>query len=268
MCYKMNIKILKQLIYTLVTMTIVIIIYFSPLNNSWIYSLLFLSFTIYLGLNYFNDLTYDYLSQIYLLWLLVAIVYNFFAFSFFSIILSISCLIILIIQYFVKNKAKKKTLTVPSIDSLSKKEIVEPKKKEVKKKNNAVNDELLQKQIQNMYLDVQKAFMNFDYDELKKLLSTSLYQQFEHQMNHLANNNRCAIRDNIVFFNYEVMDKTPNNIRVKIGIYEDKYTKREDDVFKPKGIRYESYYELNILLKEQMVFDSINLLYSHSYKQK
>jgi hypothetical protein len=129
-------------------------------------------------------------------------------------------------------------------------EPVKEKKKEVTK---------LESVASSLYLDMQKYFMNLEYDKLKEILSDNLYNQFEKEMHTLENNNKRAIRENIEIIDMAILGDN----KVSIGVLEDKYTKSLNSTYKRKNVRYESYYEITI---NENKIEDLRLIYSHSKK--
>ena len=122
-----------------------------------------------------------------------------------------------------------------------------------------------------LYVNMQLYFSNLNYENLKKILSEELYLQFEKQMNHLQKNNKRSIRDNIEFIDFKINDYNELNgelnIKISIGVVEDKYTKIVDDTSEIKKMRYENYYELELIKNtENWVINKLKLIYSHSKK--
>lgn len=123
-----------------------------------------------------------------------------------------------------------------------------------------------EKEVKQLYVDIQKSFMNFDYEYLEKHLSLNLYNQYKKQMDNLKKNNSQAVRNNINYIDFIFNDYTCDTFNVSIGVYEDKYTKKIDGKDRLTGVTYESYYELIVIKKDYLILDNLKLVYSHSKK--
>ena len=182
------------------------------------------------------------------------------------IIILICSFIVGAITIFVrKNKPKEKKI-----------EIKEP---EIIKSNVTVNIDLpkdfnvekFEEEVKNKYERMQYYFSNLDYENLKKILDKELYNQFDVQMNHLENNNKKSIRENIDFIDFKVNGYSSINnkltLKVSIGVVEDKYTKyNNSDSY--KVMSYENYYELELVSDDnKWIISKLKLIYSHSKKR-
>lgn len=235
-----------------------LVIYFTPINNMHIGTIIYLGLSLYLLLNYFNKKDYPYLRQLYVSYMLLVCLYNFVSFSFVSIILSIIVSIIVIIEYFFIRRPPVKE---------------EEQVKEAEDEEEEVLDTLydvkeLEEVTKDLYLKMQMSFMNFDYDALRDVLGKDLYDQFEHQMRQLESQNRKAIRDHITFVDFKVSTyNSAGVIIVGVGVEEDKYT---ISTLEPKNIRvmrYDSYYEIYLTNVDHYRIDRLNLVYSRSAKK-
>ncbi len=126
------------------------------------------------------------------------------------------------------------------------------------------NFDEFENEVKKLYINIQKSFMNFNYEYLEKHLSPTLYSQYKKQMDNLRKNNKVAVRSNINYTDFIFNDFDNNTFNVSIGVFEDKYTKNLNDKDRLTGITYESYYELVIIKKEELILDSLKLVYSHS----
>lgn len=144
-------------------------------------------------------------------------------------------------------------------------------KKKSKRKNNDIIESNfdekkpleLEEEIKELYLNIENALTNFDYDYLHNNLSDSLYEEYKNELDRLKKYNKRLIRENIAFIDYKVIKSTEEKLKVTIGLYEDKYTLLEGSQKRIKGVTYESYYDLEID-KNKMVINDIKLVYSHS----
>lgn len=123
-----------------------------------------------------------------------------------------------------------------------------------------------EKEVKDLYINIQEAFMNYNYEYLESHLSKTLYSQYKKQMDSLKLNDRVAIRSNINYIDFIFNEFNDNKFIVSIGVYEDKYTKKVNEKDKLTGVTYESYYELIIIKKDYLILDNLKLVYSHSKK--
>jgi len=145
----------------------------------------------------------------------------------------------------------------------------------IKKETVVINTELpkefnvkeFEEEVKKIYVELQEYFSNLDYENLKNILDTDIYNQYEAQMKHLEKGNKRSIRENIEYVDFKINDYENNSVKVSIGVLEDKYTKYLDnDNYRP--ISYENYYELIIVsIDNKYIINSLNLLYSHSKKR-
>lgn len=263
-------KVVKMFCYILIALILSLIIYISPFNNKLIITNFYLIFSLYLMLNYYNNRKYPYLLQIYILWFLITIVYNMFTFSFFSIILSIIVLLLLTLQY----KAVKTRYLHKKEKQIKSEEIIEkPKKESLVQLPEDFNAEQFETEIKKLYIDIQIAFMDFNYEFLNKTLSTKLYEQFEKQMNQLKNSGRKAVRENIEIFDFNIINGIFDDeliVKINIGVYETKYYQLlTEEVNTNNKPCYECYYEIDIKKTEDSwQVNSLKLLYSRSKRKK
>ena len=122
-------------------------------------------------------------------------------------------------------------------------------------------------EVKELYIKLQNYFSELDYDSLKDILDSDIYNKYETQMKHLEKCNKRSIRENIEYIDFKINDYENNSVKVSIGVLEDKYTKYLDnDNYKPMS--YENYYELIIVSRDnKYIISSLNLLYSHSKKR-
>ena len=251
----------KNLIYYIILGTILsLLIFILPITNDYTFIPLFILFTLYLVFNYFNDINYQYERELYILWFSVMITYNIFYFSIISIILSILLFILLLFQLYCMNKKRNN----------KKEEIVEIKKNEVKPKVNEkiINADIeydidaLKDEFSNLYINLQNYFLEFNYDELNKILSSKLYEIYKKQMNKNETSGKIIGKENIIINNIEIIDfiTDDNNSKyvVKIDVLEDKYMSND----KNNSCTYQSIYELIIIKDNHYYIDDLKLLYS------
>lgn len=172
-------------------------------------------------------------------------------------------IILLIIIICINNRKNKEKVIEVKIDK-SKEE-----KNSIKRPENLPDNfdfDTFEEEIKELYKNIQKAFMDFDYEYLQQHLSEKLYMQYKYQMDNLKKNNSQAIRDNINYIDFIFNDFNDNKFNVSIGLYEDKYTKKRSEKKRLTGITYESYYELIIIKKDYLILDNLKLVYSHSKK--
>lgn len=256
-------KIIKLLPYFLFSIIFIIFIMFSNINNVYCISIIYLSISLHLIFNHYKKKKLDYKRYLYLLWLLLTIMLNMFFLSIINIVISIVLSIIIIIQYYL-NKEKDRTIIID-------KQIPKPKKIII---NTELPDEFdidkFENDVKELYIDMQTFFMNLNYEGLKNILTEDMYNQFSSQMNYLEKNDKRAIRDNIEFIDFKINEYKKINdyedIKVSIGVYEDKYTKYINRDIQTKIMRYENYYELTLKNNDILVISSLKLLYSHSKK--
>lgn len=75
------------------------------------------------------------------------------------------------------------------------------------------SEEILAKEFYNIYVDVQKAWMNFEYDKLRTLLTDELYNQYEMQLKTLQEKQEKNIMSDFVLKDCYVTDiRIENNM--------------------------------------------------------
>ena len=117
-----------------------------------------------------------------------------------QLVLYIFILIILIIPYIIisknilKKRLKNKILKVEELDKNFKQEEID-------------------KELFNVYKDIQIAWMDFDYRKLKELVSKEIYDKYEKQLEELKSKNQKNIMDNIELKKNKITDiNIENNI--------------------------------------------------------
>lgn len=257
-------RIKKLLICLIILFLLNIVIFLTPLDNSLIYSISYFTISIYFIFNVCTNAVKKKRLVIYGLYILTFIIFNAFLFSIINILMSLSIILLIIYEIKRKNKKVKKSEPKPAEQVPDKKEIV-------------INVQLpldfdieeFEHIAKKLYIDMQTYFMNLEYTKLELILDEKLYQQFSTQMNLLEKNKKCAVRDNIEFIDFKINDfeRKSNNeltINTSIGVIENKYTRSSDSNSKKNNCRYESYYEIIYIKKEDWSIHSLKLIYSHS----
>ncbi len=248
-------KITNLIPYFLFTIIMFLMVIFTKISNLYLITIVYISISIYLIFNNSKIEKTNYKRYLYLLWILLTILIDIFFFSIFNIIVSSLALVIIFTQFLFK----KKKINIEVVN-------------EKKEKEPIINVDLpsdfnikeFETTTKKLYIDMQTYFMNLDYDNLKRILSDSLYEQFKLQMNHLEKNNKRAIRDNIEIIDFIINEYNTLTLKVSIGVHEDKYTKDLNSKSETRVISYENYYELTIEKKESWIIQDLKLLYSHS----
>lgn len=258
-------KKIKLLIYLLIIVLFSIVTMITPLDNHLIYSFGYLLASIYIIFNIWGNILQ---KKHLLIYIFTLIIFNVMWFSKINILVSLIIILMIIYKIYQKTNIKKMEESNEKEPVLEKKEIT-------------INVELplgfdiekFEHIAQKLYIDMQTYFMNLEYLNLECVLSKDLYQQFSNQMHLLEKNNKCAVRENIEFFDFQINDflEKDNNqliIKTSIGVREDKYTRAYDSDIKKSNCRYESYYEVVYIKKEDWYIDSLKLIYSHSNRKK
>lgn len=261
-------KKIKLLIYLLIIVLFSIVTMITPLDNHLIYSIGYLLVSIYIIFNICGNTLQKRHLLIYSLYILTFIIFNVMWFSKINILISLIIILMIIYKFGKKTNIKKMEESNEEETVLEKKDITINVKLPVD-----FDIEEFEHIAKKLYIDVQTYFMNLEYLNLECVLSKDLYQQFSSQMHSLEKNNKCAVRDNIEFFDFKINDflEKDNNqliIKTSIGVREDKYTRAYDSDIKKSNCRYESYYEVVYIKKEDWYIDSIKLIYSHSNRKK
>ena len=122
-------------------------------------------------------------------------------------------------------------------------------------------------EVKDLYIKLQEYFSKLDYENIKNILDTDIYNQYESQMKHLEKNNKRSVRENIEYVDFKINDYDNNSVKVSIGVLEDKYTKYLDND-NYRTFSYENYYELIITSRNnKYIINNLKLLYSHSKKR-
>lgn len=261
-------KKIKLLIYLLSIGLLSIVIMITPLDNYLIYSFSYLLMSIYIIFNICGNTLQKKHLLIYSLYILTFTIFNVMWFSKINILISLIIILMIIHKFGKKTNTKKMEESNEEETALEKKDITINVKLPVD-----FDIEEFEHIAKKLYIDMQTYFMNLEYLNLERILSKNLYQQFSTQMHLLEKNNKCAVRDNIEFFDFKLNDfmETNNNqliIKTSIGVIEDKYTRVYNSDIKKSNCRYESYYEVVYTKKEDWSIDSLKLIYSHSKRKK
>lgn len=256
----------KILIYVLIIILLDLTLFLTPLNNRLILSLNYLIISIYLIFNVFSRIKEKKLLIIYFIYFLTLLLFNIFSFSTINLFLSIIILILGIYQ--IKTTKKRSSVII----------IEKPK---TEKKDVTINVELpsnfdieeFEHIAQKLYSDMQTYFMNLEYEKLECILDQDLYKQFSSQMKVLEKNNKRAIRENFKFIDFKINDfkEIDDNkliVSTSLGVIEDKYTKTIDFETNNTNHSYESYYEIVYIKQQEWVISSLKLIYSHSNRKK
>ncbi len=250
----MSSRIKRILIYAIIACLFSLLVLFLPINNIHISTVIYLVISFYLFINYFANIEYPYLRQLYVGFMLITSVYNFICFSLVSVILSAIISFIFFLQYFLirhRSKEVEEILIEPTLDD------------DLPKEEYGVSE--IKNIAEKLYLKMQEYFTTFDYDNLRDILGKELFQQFEKQMHSLEKTNRQAVRDNIIFTDFRLISTDDNIIVVDIGVQEDKYTISEN--IHPNAVRYDSHYEVYITNNDSYRIERLNLIYSRSIKK-
>ena len=267
-------KYLKLLISLFIATLSVLIILLTPINNGIIPTVLYIIFSFYMMSYYYSNLKLTYMYQLYLFWVLISILVNIFSFGLTNIITTIVMGIFILIQYFKQEKKKKILILEAKKKKNDANRKIQEKTKIIKKEQvkipNFLEEDDFEKLSKELYLDMQKYFMELEYNKLESILDNNIYNQFKKQMEHLEKTNRRAIRENIEIFDYKINEYHNNDnklfVSINIGVYEDKYTVNVDNMDSAKKTSYESYYEVEYVKDSNWKITNLKLIYSHSKK--
>jgi DNA-directed RNA polymerase subunit RPC12/RpoP len=81
------------------------------------------------------------------------------------------------------------------------------------------NKEELKKELFNKYIDIQEAWMNFDYDKLITLLSDSLFNMYKEQLEALKLKNKKNIMNDFEYIDSKIIDVTQENGILSLKLY-------------------------------------------------
>lgn len=257
-------SIFNLMFYFIPTIVLMLLIYLIPIDNFICLSVIYIAISLYLIFNYFTKNNFSVKEYIYLFWMLLTLMLNILFVSLINVIISIIILIIVVIQFIHNLKSKEESKLITEIKK-------EPITIINTKLPNDFDVENFERQIKQIYINMQTYFMNFDYDNLKNILTEDMYNQFESQMKHLEKGNKRAIRENIEFIDFKINDYINNSgftkVTISIGVYEDKYTKYTDNPNLGKRVSYENYYELVLENSDRWIIQNLKLLYSHSKRE-
>lgn len=259
----MNKIINNKIIFVIISILISVIIYCSKVRNDFIFSIDYLLFTIFMFITYFKNEKISYLRYLYLFWILITILLLIFSFNTINIILIIVSALFIVINYFKQNKSKQKKIIIKKDNIVINKKI--DNKPKIHLPSNIADAEF-EKNIKGLYLNMQNYFSNFDYINLKKILSSNLYEQFNNQMKHLENTNKQPIRkiEKIYDFKINDFDNSTGMVKVSISVIEEKYTEYLDKPEYTRKMIYDSCYELDLIKKDKWIINNLKLLCSHS----
>lgn len=169
--------------------------------------------------------------------------------------------IVLLGIYFVRYRIKKE-------------KIIEDNTQNNKKNDIVINTDLppnfdiisFKKEAEDLFINMQIAFSNLDYEKISDILCNEICEQFKKQMMHLQKNNKLSIRENIEIIDFKINSYANDKIIVSIGVYEDKYTKYLDKTENANVIRYEDYYEVEYLIGNGFKINNLRLLNSRTKK--
>ena len=151
--------------------------------------------------------------------------------------------------------------------------------KEDKKDSVIINTELpsdfnvsiFENKIKELYINLQEFFSNRKYDDLKDILDDEIYNQYKKEMAREDNNGKRVIRENIKFIDFKINDYSDSDIlsiKACIGVNEDKYTMYTTNT-NCKPIKYENYYELTVVYKNnKYIINNLKLLCSRLKKDE
>ena len=263
----------KLLVSIIISIISVVIILLTPINNNYSFTVLYIVFSFYMMTNYYSNIKLTYMSHLYLFWFLITVLINIFMFGLVSIITTCVIFVLILIQYFYQEKKKEeliKALKKKREERNKKKERIRVAEPEVKKIPNFLEEDNFEEISKKLYKDMQKYFMDLNYNNLEKILDTNLYNQFKKQMNSLERSNRRAIRDNIEIFDYQINNYNNKDnmlfVSVNICVYEDKYTLNLDNKDGARKASYESCYEVEYIKDKEFKISNLKLIYSHSKK--
>lgn len=139
----------------------------------------------------------------------------------FSVIVFIIVIIILsIVITYANNKTdKSRNIKNPNKSNISNNLYRELTDDEMHKIDPDINKQELYQQCFNLYKDIQIAWMNFDFDGLKKYTTDELYHMYESQLKVLKAKHQQNIMSDIEFVSAKVIDITVENGVEKVKLY-------------------------------------------------
>ncbi len=126
-------------------------------------------------------------------------------------------------------------------------------------KPNIVTEEDKQKlqEAYQIYLDVQKAWMNFDYNELRRLVTDELYNTYQNQMKTLELKGQKNIMTDFNFLSSSILSKSNNEgtktmkVQLTVSFYDYIVDEREKVIRGNKKKKVEMTYLLTFVYQEQ-----------------
>lgn len=118
-------------------------------------------------------------------------------------------------------------------------------------------DKELLKIAYQIYLDVQKAWMNFDYATLKKLLTNELYHTYQNQLDVLKLKEQKNIMSDFTFHSSKIINKIVNDsihtviVELVVSFYDYVVDKDEKVIRGSKNRKVEITYHLTFLYDEE-----------------
>ena len=176
-----------------------------------------------------------------------------------QLILYIFILLILIIPYVIisknilKKRLKNKILKVEEID-----------------KN--FTQEILNKEVFEVYKNIQIAWMNFDYKTLKDLVSEDIYNKYEKQLDELKSKNQKNIMDNIELKKNKITDISIDNNIVTIEcemnvVCIDYIIENEEKLIKGKKDKFYNY-TYKLVFNKELSTNKYTMIEKKMLKQK
>ena len=123
---------------------------------------------------------------------------------------------------------------------------LELKIEEIKKKDKYWNIDTINEKAFDIYKNVQLAWMNFELDKVKDVISEKIYKEYETSLNSLLNDNRKNIMDEIEFKSNEILNVNLNKyieeIECKMIITcKDYVINKDEQVIKGKKDKINTY---------------------------
>lgn len=133
-----------------------------------------------------------------------------------SILFLIEIIIVIVIIYTIYNRNVKKSQGNVSSSSNLYRELSD---EEINKIDSTINKEELYKKCFGLYNDIQIAWMNFDYDNLKKYTTDELFHMYESQLKVLSAKHQKNIMSDIEFVSAKIIDINIDNGVEKVKLY-------------------------------------------------
>lgn len=146
-------------------------------------------------------------------------------------------------------------------------EIQEDKEKakaelEAKIKNYLPNysEEKLKEIFSQMFIDIQFAWMNFDYEQLRKLCSDELYSTYKSELEDLEKQNGQNIMGNFIIKDFSILEIKENNSRISVTVkmHAEFYdyvinTETKEITHGTKDNYVHNYYELIYIIDKEII---------------